>query len=89
MSRLPYKVTTTRAQNCVEANPQRLVSTDGKRWACGRNVKAESVRGRGYYDAVEVWTLKTRDANGKVIAVAAHRTEEQARQWLGLDAESN
>lgn len=84
-----YRLGTLRGANAVEANPQRLQSADGKRWACGRNVKAESMRGRGYYDVVEVWTLKTRDAAGKVVVVDTHRSEEQAREWLGLDNDSN
>ena len=83
MSTLPYKVSHSRGANLIAANPQRLESKDGTRWACGRNVKVST--GYRTYDGVEVWTLKTRDEAGKVIVIATHVDREMAQEWVGLN----
>jgi len=66
-------------RNLIAANPQRLESADGLRWACGRNVKRSL--GNRRYDGVEVWTLKHRVA-GKVVTVAQHRDRSEAEAWI-------
>jgi len=82
MNALPYKVSHPRGPNCVAANPERIESADGKRWACGRNVKAESMRGRGYYDVVQVWTTKRRDENNKAVVVDTGLGRDEANRWV-------
>lgn len=79
-----YRVRTLRGPNSVLAHADRMTSADGKRWACGRYVKCPSPRGRGYYETVYVWNLKTRDENGKVVTVEMHRDEAEARAWCGI-----
>jgi hypothetical protein len=78
LSSLPYKVSHMRGSNLIAANPERLQSKGGERWATGRNVK-RSLPGRRY-DAVEVWTLKYREG-GKVVVFATHRSREDAVAW--------
>ena len=70
---------TSRAKNAVIADPQRLESPDGRKWATGRTVKGES--GPGRWDPVEVWTLKCRDQNGKAVTMKTHCTREAAVAW--------
>jgi hypothetical protein len=78
MSRI--KVTTRRGANMVAANPQRLTSDDGSRWATGRHVKGETSE-PGIYRAVEVWTLKHR-VNGKAVTVKSGVDRESAEKWV-------
>lgn len=70
------KTTSRRGANMIAANPQRLESADGARWATGRNVKGESRDGT--VNPVESWTLKARDAAGKMIIVARQATRAAA-----------
>lgn len=76
----PIKTRGNRGANAVDAQPQRLTSADGKRWATGRNMKRSE--GGGRYTIVQAWNLKTRDADGKVITVHAHRDIAEARAWI-------
>lgn len=71
-----------RGANMIAAHPQRLESTDGTRWALGRNVKGEG-RTPGTYVGVEVWTLRTRDDDGKVVTVASLMSKKSAEEWVG------
>lgn len=80
MSRLPYKVSHARGANLIDAQPQRLVSADKERWACGRNYKVQT--GYRTYGAVEAWNLKTRDEAGKVITVATQVDKKAAEEWV-------
>lgn len=81
MRRTPnYRTPSLRGANAVLADPKRMESADKTKWACGRNVKAESGR-PGYYDVVRVWTLKER-INGKAVTVDTHRTEAEAKAWV-------
>jgi len=73
------KDTRSRGANMIAANPQRIESANGIRWACGRNVKRSLANKR--YDSVEVWTLKER-VNGKAIVRAGYCTREQAERWI-------
>lgn len=70
-----------RGANVVVANPQRRESPDGLRRALGRNVKGESPRGRGYYEAVEVWTLKEK-RDGRWVVVDTHCSREKAEGFV-------
>jgi hypothetical protein len=79
-----YKVSSLRGANMIAANPQRLVSKDGTRWACGRNVKGEGKAPRTYVP-VEVWSLRCRDQYGKAVEVARHMSRTQAEEWVGRD----
>lgn len=78
--RANYRTSSPRSANAINANPQRLESEDGTRWATGRNVKRALPGGR--YDGVEVWALKDRDENGKARTVATHRSREAAEAWV-------
>lgn len=80
MSRLPYKVATLRGANMFIANAKSLGSPKDARWATGRTVKGEAPGGG--YRPVEVWTLKRRDADGKVEVVDTLRSEEDAKVWV-------
>lgn len=73
---------TLRGANALLANVKRLESADGKRWATGRTVKAETSV-PGIFEPVEVWALKER-RDGKAISVGFHRSEEDARRWVGV-----
>jgi hypothetical protein len=83
-----YKVVGLRGANMIAANPQRLESADGTRWACGRNVKGEGKAPRTYV-GVEVWSLRCRDEAGKVVVCAEHMDRKAAEEWVsaeGIDA---
>ena len=80
---LGYKISHPRGPNLIVADPQRLVSADKTRWACGRNYKVQT--GYRTYGAVEAWNLKTRDDDGKVITVATQVDRKCAEQWVGKD----
>lgn len=75
-----YRVPRSRGANVIDAAPQRLESTDGSRWATGRNVKRNLPGHR--YDAVEVWTLKERDSRGRACIRARHCDRRQAEEWV-------
>lgn len=77
-----YKVSSPRGPNNISANPERIESEDGTRWATGRNVKVST--GYRTYGAVRVWALKTRDAAGKAVTVETHRDRDAAMAWCGL-----
>jgi hypothetical protein len=82
-----WRVGQSRGANLIAANPQRLESADGTRWACGRNVKVST--GYRTYDGVEVWSLRTRNEAGKVIVCAEHMDRKAAEEWVsaeGIDA---
>ena len=76
-----YKVPNSRGPNMIVANPQRMASADGTRWATGRSVKGESSI-PGCYIPVEVWTLKNRDASGKVVVVDSGVDRATAKAWV-------
>lgn len=78
---LNYRIPRSRGANVIDANPQRLESKDGTRWACGRNVKVSV--GPRRYEAVEVWTLRMRDKNGKAVTIARHVSRMHATDWVG------
>ena len=81
-----YRTPTSRGRNALVANPQRMESLDGKRWATGRTVKGEGNAPRTYVP-VEVWALKTRDEAGKVVIVETNRSRDEAAEWVGAEAE--
>ena len=55
---------------------ERIQSVDGRRWAYSQWRKRRL--GGGRYDVVDSWTLKERDASGKVVTVASDRWREDA-----------
>ena len=69
-----------RSGNLIEAHPQRLENKKTGRWACGRYVKRSLPDHR--YDGVEVWTLKYRDSNGKVVVADTGRDKATAEEWV-------
>lgn len=72
-----------RGGNLVQANPKRLgqpSDVPGARWATGRNVKLPLPHRR--WGVVEVWALKERGADGKVVTVAEHRSREAAEAFV-------
>ncbi len=78
MAYSPY-IGQSRGQNLIDAHPQRMGTPADARWATGRNVKV-SLPG-GYYEAVEVWTLKHR-VNGTVEVYRIHQSREAAAAWV-------
>lgn len=84
MSTLPYRVTTARGKNQVNANPQRMGAPTDARWATGRNVKLSLPNHR--YTVVESWTCKRRDENGKVVVVRQSVTREAAERFMKGEA---
>lgn len=76
------KNSSKRGANSVEAAATKLVSADGSRWACGRYAKAEMPGGR--WEPVLVYTLKSRNAEGKVVTHDRARNEAAAIAWCGL-----
>ena len=71
----------TRGVNQIVADPQRLESADGKRWATGRNVKRALPD--HCFDGVEVWTLKYRDEDTKkVVVFDSLRDRTTAQAWV-------
>jgi hypothetical protein len=74
------KVTHNRGPNLIAANPERLESADGSRWALARNYKRRLPDRR--YEGVRVWTLKRRGANGR--ALELHKTLDRAEAvaWI-------
>lgn len=79
MTRSNIRTPHRRGANMVVANPQRLQSENGQRWACGRNVKRSI--GGGRYDIVEVWALKER-VNGKAVTRHTHCDRKAAEEWI-------
>lgn len=79
MTRLPYKIPRSRGANSIIADPDRLESKDGKRWATGRNVKVSI--GPGRYDSVRVYRLKMRNEQSKVVTIAHDMSREDAVKW--------
>ncbi len=77
-----YTAKSLRSANVVFADPQKIGTTKDRRWATGRNVKGDSPRGRGYYDIFEVWTLKSRLSNGRILVCDTGATREQAERWV-------
>lgn len=81
MSNYNWRKGQARGANLIAANPERLESKDGTRWACGRNVKVSL--GNGRYDGVEVWSLRCRDDQGKAIVIAHDMDRAAAQEWTG------
>lgn len=77
-ARSPYRTPTARGANMMQANPQRLTSADGSRWATGRTVRGEAPGGG--YRPVQVWALKHR-VNGKAVTVRAGVARDEAEAW--------
>lgn len=84
-----WRIGQVRGANVVNANPQRLESDDRRRYALGRNVKGGSKRGPGYYEIVEVWTLKehiggspNRSGGWPSIVVGTLCDRGQAEAWV-------
>ena len=75
------KTTHSRGANAVDAQPQRIESANGKRWATGRNVKAETSN-PSVFTIVQAWTLKERDASGKAVVVAKVYSRQRAIEWV-------
>lgn len=73
------RIPSTRGPNMVEADPQRMESADGSRWACGRNVKVST--GYRTFGIVQVWTTKRRE-NGKVVVVDSGIGRDEAKAWV-------
>lgn len=73
-------LSTSRGANMVSADPQQIGTPKDERWATGRNVK--KALADHCWEAVEVWTLKRRDANGKVVVVDTHCSRERAEAWV-------
>lgn len=63
------------------ANPQRLENADGSRWATGRTVKGETSDPHRK-QAVEIWTLKCRNAAGKAIVTDTYCSRLEAEEWI-------
>jgi hypothetical protein len=70
-----------RAPNMFRADPQRLTSADGTRWATGRTAKGETAT-RGVKVPVEIWTLKERDEAGRVVVRDTHCSRARAEAWI-------
>ena len=77
-----YKTPSLRGHNSITQNGagRRMESADGSRWAISANRKRALPDHR--FDSVEVWTLKRRDANGRVETVEINRSEEDAQKWV-------
>lgn len=78
-----HRVSFPRSANSIDANAQRIGTPStvvGARWATGRYVKRALANHR--YDAVEVWTLKMRGADGRIHVVAEHRSRAAAESWV-------
>lgn len=80
MTKCNYRTPTMRGPNAINANPQRLESPDGTRWATGRSVKRSI--GDHRFDAVEVWALKQHGPDGRAVTVSTHRSREDAESWI-------
>ena len=79
MTAFNWRIGQARGPNLVAANPQRLESADGQRWATGRNVKRHLADRR--FDAVEVWTLKQR-VDGKAATIERNADRKRAEEWV-------
>lgn len=78
-----YRTPTRRGGNLVKAQSRRLGEPSnvvGARWATGRNVKLTLPNRR--WGVVEVWTLKQRGEDGKVVTVAHHVGREVAEAFI-------
>jgi hypothetical protein len=76
------KTTHRRGPNSLNANPQRIESEDGTRWATGRTVKGETAVPHVYVP-VDVWTCKARNEQGKVVVVKTHVGRDEALAFVG------
>jgi hypothetical protein len=74
------KTRTMRSANAVDAQPDRIESADGQRWATGRNVKGETGT-PGVFQTVRIYTLKCRGANGRAVTMKTHASETDARAF--------
>ena len=83
MSRSRIKVSSPRGPNMMVANPQRMESEGGVRWATGRTVKGEGKQ-PGTYVPVEVWALKQRGPDGRVIVFRTGQSYEAAKRWISF-----
>ena len=61
---------------------QKMASKDGLRWACGRTVKGWLGSTQTHWIPLEVWSLRHRDAQGKVEVVRARVTRGLAKEWI-------
>ncbi len=76
-----YKVSTRRAPSAVSqaGAGERLVSSDGSKWAISRNRKMSL--GNRTFTVVTSWELKQR-VDGKAVTRFSDRSEEAAREWV-------
>ena len=82
MASLPYKVSNApRSANAVaKHDSKKLVSADGNRTAIGRMVKCAGPMRT--YTIVEAWTLRERNAEGKLVIVRTGMGLEAAQKFV-------
>ena len=82
---MSYVTKHVRGRNAVERRPERLTSACGLRWALGRTVKRSL--GNHRWDAMHVWSLRERLADGGWRETARYATAAEAQAWVALDTQ--
>lgn len=80
---MSYVTKHLRARNAVERRPERLTSACRLRWALGRWVKRSLANHR--WNAMQVWSLRERLADGQWRETARYATAAEAQAWVSFD----